>query len=171
MRHCTFEHTRISPGEATNWPKCRIFLFLHWQTLPSPASLTPDACANLAQKEDVMVPKNVTNFSRFSSALILAGLLSTPFTAVSQDRTYQEQQAHDRAKAAQDAKDKRHHTTAKVVGGSAVGGAVLGGVMGGGKGAAIGAGVGAGGGYVADKIRKKKGTEKREKEYKQTDPR
>ncbi|WP_187143204.1 hypothetical protein [Terriglobus albidus] len=122
-----------------------------------------------------MMQKNVTNFSRFSSALILAGLLSTPFTAVSQDssrdRTYEEQQAHDRAKAAQDAKDKRHHTTAKIVGGSAAGGAVLGGVMGGGKGAVLGAGAGAGGGYIADKIRKKKGTEKREKEYKQTDPR
>ncbi|WP_263410857.1 hypothetical protein [Terriglobus tenax] len=115
--------------------------------------------------------KNVT---KFGSTMILAGLLSTPFTAIAQDRTYEEQRAHDRAKASQDASDKRHHTTAKVVGGSAAGGALLGGVMGGGKGALVGAGVGAGGGYVADKIRKKKGTDKREKEsreYRETHPR
>jgi len=126
------------------------------------------------KKEDVMIQKNVRNFSRFGSAIVLAGMLSTPFTVVAQDssrRTYEEQQAHDRAKAQQDASDKRHHTTAKVVGGSTVGGAVLGGAMGGGKGAVLGAGVGAGGGYIADKIRKKKGTEKKEKEYRQTDPR
>ena len=121
-----------------------------------------------------MIQKNVRNFSRFSSAIVLAGMLSTPFTVVAQDssqRTYEEQRAHDRAKASQDASDKRHHTTAKVVGGSAAGGALLGGVMGGGKGAVVGAGVGAGGGYVADKIRKKKGTDKREKEYTETHPR
>lgn len=111
------------------------------------------------------------NVKKLGSAVILAGMLSTPLMGVAQDRTYREQEIHDRAKARQDASDKRHHTTAKVVGGSAAGGALLGGVMGGGKGALVGAGVGAGGGYVADKIRKKKGTEKREKEYSQNHPR
>lgn len=50
--------------------------------------------------------------------------------------------------------DSNHHTTAKIVGGSAVGGAVLGGVVGGGKGALIGGAVGAGGGLAADQVRK-----------------
>ena len=72
---------------------------------------------------------------------------------------------HERAQAAQDAHDKRHHTTAKVIGGSAAGGALIGGLAGGGKGALIGAGVGAGGGLVADKIRKHKGVKKRERRH------
>ena len=56
--------------------------------------------------------------------------------------------------------DSNHHTTAKIVGGSAVGGAVLGGFVGGPKGALIGGAVGAGGGAVADKIRKHHNREK-----------
>ena len=44
----------------------------------------------------------------------------------------------------------RHHTKAKIVGGSAAGGAVVGGLLGGGKGALIGAGAGAGGGLIAN---------------------
>ena len=71
---------------------------------------------------------------------------------------------HARAKAAQDAHDKRHHTTAKTVGGTAAGGALIGGVAGGGKGALIGGAAGAGAGVVADKVRKHKGVTKRERQ-------
>jgi uncharacterized protein YcfJ len=50
--------------------------------------------------------------------------------------------------------DKNHHTTAKIIGGSAAGGAVVGGVVGGAPGALVGGAVGAGGGLAADTIRK-----------------
>src|ERR1700754_2991513 len=70
---------------------------------------------------------------------------------------------HERAKAAQDAHDKRHHNTAKTVGGTAAGGALIGGLAGGGKGALIGGAAGAGTGVVADKIRKHRGVKKRER--------
>src|ERR1700737_490712 len=76
----------------------------------------------------------------------------------------QTQEQHREAQREQDAHDKRHHNTAKVVGGSAAGGAVLGGLMGGGKGAVIGGAVGAGGGLVADKVRKRNGVNKRERQ-------
>jgi predicted lipid-binding transport protein (Tim44 family) len=69
---------------------------------------------------------------------------------------------HERAKAAQDAHDKRHHNTAKTVGGTAAGGALIGALAGGGKGALIGGAAGAGTGVVADKIRKHHGVKKRE---------
>ena len=69
---------------------------------------------------------------------------------------------HERAKAEQKASDHRHHTGAKIVGGSAVGGAVVGGVAGGGKGALIGGAVGAGGGAIANKVREKHDVKKRE---------
>src|ERR1700722_15593071 len=64
---------------------------------------------------------------------------------------------HERAKAAQDAHDKRHHNTAKTVGGTAAGGALIGALAGGGKGALIGGAAGAGTGFGADKIRKPRG--------------
>src|ERR1700722_1840249 len=70
---------------------------------------------------------------------------------------------HERAKAAQDAHDKRHHNTAKTVGGTAAGGALIGALAGGGKGALIGGAAGAGTGGVADKIRKHRGVKKRER--------
>jgi hypothetical protein len=73
------------------------------------------------------------------------------------------QREHERAKAAQDAHDKRHHNTAKTVGGLAAGGALIGALAGGGKGALIGGAVGAGTGVVADKIRKHHGVKKRER--------
>jgi hypothetical protein len=73
------------------------------------------------------------------------------------------QREHERAKAAQDAHDKRHHNTAKTVGGTAAGGALIGGLAGGGKGALIGGAAGAGTGVVADKIRKHRGVKKRER--------
>jgi uncharacterized protein YcfJ len=69
---------------------------------------------------------------------------------------------HERAKAAQDAHDRRHHNTAKTVGGTAAGGALIGALAGGGKGALIGGAAGAGTGVVADKIRKHHGVKKRE---------
>ena len=91
--------------------------------------------------------------------LTLAALLAMPLMA--QDTA---QERHDRAVRSQHAHDARHHTTAKVVGGSAAGGAVIGAVAGGGKGALIGGAVGAGGGLVADHVRKSKGVKKRERE-------
>ena len=72
---------------------------------------------------------------------------------------------HERAKAEQKASDHRHHTGAKIVGGSAVGCAVVGGLMGGGKGALIGGAVGAGGGALANKARENKGVKKRERAH------
>ncbi len=74
------------------------------------------------------------------------------------------QSVHQRAKYAQHRSDARHHTKAKVVGGSAAGGAAVGGLLGGGKGAAIGAGAGAGGGLVANHEREKKDVRKREQD-------
>lgn len=80
-----------------------------------------------------------------------------PISAVAQSTR------HERAEAAQTAHDHRHHTGAKVVGGSAAGGAVIGALAGGGKGALIGGAVGAGGGAVANKVRKDKAVHKRER--------
>jgi uncharacterized protein YcfJ len=56
--------------------------------------------------------------------------------------------------------DSNHHTTAKIVGGSAAGGALIGGLAGGGKGALIGGAIGAGGGLAADQVRKHKNRSK-----------
>jgi hypothetical protein len=94
-----------------------------------------------------------------AAAILLGSLLAMPLLA---QETAQER--HDRAVRSQHAHDARHHTTAKVVGGSAAGGAVIGAVAGGGKGALIGGAVGAGGGLVADHVRKSKGVKKRERE-------
>lgn len=74
---------------------------------------------------------------------LAAALTLAPLAAHGQESYY-------RAKHQQQRHDARHHTKAKIVGGSAAGGAVVGGLLGGGKGAAIGAGVGAGGGLVAN---------------------
>ncbi len=73
------------------------------------------------------------------------------------------QREHERAKAAQDAHDRRHHNTAKTIGGTAAGGALIGALAGGGKGALIGGAAGAGTGVVVDKIRKHNGVKKRER--------
>lgn len=77
-------------------------------------------------------------------------------------QTYEQHQAAERA---QTRSDHRHHTGAKIVGGSAVGGAVVGGLLGGPKGAIIGAGVGAGGGAIANHARKEHDVKKRERRY------
>jgi hypothetical protein len=73
------------------------------------------------------------------------------------------QTAHQDAERAQTRSDHRHHTGAKVVGGSAAGGAVVGAIAGGPKGALIGGAVGAGGGAVANHVRKQHDVKKRER--------
>ena len=102
------------------------------------------------------------NLNRTAAFVVLGTILSLPMASVAQ-RTETEREAHDRAEREQTAKDHRHHTGAKVVGGSAAGGAVVGALAGGGKGALIGGAVGAGGGAVANKVRKDKAVNKRER--------
>lgn len=92
---------------------------------------------------------------KLAGVLVLAGLVGVPVVSSAQT-------VHQRAKYAQHRSDARHHTKAKIVGGSAVGGAVVGGLLGGGKGAVIGAGVGAGGGLLADHARKEHDIHRRE---------
>jgi outer membrane lipoprotein SlyB len=104
----------------------------------------------------------VFGWKKIAAILLLAPILQTAplCSAGAQQVTERE---HERAKAAQDAHDKRHHNTAKTVGGTAAGGALIGGLAGGGKGALIGGAAGAGAGVVADKIRKHHGVKKRER--------
>ena len=92
-----------------------------------------------------------------SAALILASLLAAPLSGVAQ--SYDQ---HRRAVASQRRHDPRHHTGAKIVGGSAAGGAVIGGLAGGGNGALIGGAIGSGGGAIANKVRVDKGVRARE---------
>jgi outer membrane lipoprotein SlyB len=92
--------------------------------------------------------------------LTLGSVFVLPLSANAQETAAQRRHRH--AVEAQRASDHRHHTTAKVVGGSAVGGAVVGGLMGGGKGALIGGALGAGGGVVANKAREHHDVKKRE---------
>lgn len=91
------------------------------------------------------------------TALILAAAFTmlTPFHALGQE-------SYQRAKHQQHRHDARHHTKAKIVGGSAAGGAVVGGLLGGGKGALIGAGAGAGGGLIANHVHDTHAVRKRE---------
>lgn len=92
----------------------------------------------------------------------LGSILSLPMMVSAQ--TYSERE-HERAKAEQRASDHRHHTGAKIVGGSAAGGAVVGALAGGGKGALIGGAVGAAGGAVANKARENRDVKKRERQH------
>jgi len=98
-------------------------------------------------------------FTRIAATTALAAACSMPFAASAQD-SYQ----HRRAVNSQRRHDHRHHTGAKIVVGSAVGGAVIGGLAGGGKGALIGGAIGAGGGAIANHVRVKKGVRARERE-------
>ncbi len=98
-------------------------------------------------------------FLKFS-VVALATALCLPVAATAQ---YVSHRQHERAKHAQTRSDHRHHTGAKIVGGSAVGGAVVGGVLGGGKGALIGGALGAGGGAVANKARENHDVKQRER--------
>ncbi len=84
-------------------------------------------------------------------------LFTTPLLHAQSDQTI-----HARAKAEQNAHDKRHHNTLKTVGGTAAGGALIGGLAGGVPGALIGGAAGGGVGYVGDRIRKHHGVKKRE---------
>lgn len=104
----------------------------------------------------------VFGWKKIAAILLLAPILqTTPLrSAWAQQVTERE---HERAQAAQDAHDKRHHNTAKTVGGTAAGGALIGALAGGGKGALIGGAAGAGTGVVVDKIRKHHGVKKRER--------
>jgi hypothetical protein len=97
------------------------------------------------------------NIKRVAGQAVVGAMLLSPLGMSAQ--SYQ----HEHAKHIQERHDARHHTKAKIVGGSAVGGAVVGGLLGGPKGAAIGAGVGAGGGLVANHVRKENDIHKRER--------
>ena len=101
-------------------------------------------------------------------SIALVGIFALPVSSFSQETSAQR---HERAKRAQTAHDHRHHTGAKIVGGSAAGGAVAGALLGGGKGALIGGAVGAGGGAIANKVRTDKGVKKRERQERREDRR
>ncbi len=101
-----------------------------------------------------------TNFKKTVGSLLLLGALAMPLAGQTYHET--EAQRHARAVRSQRRHDARHHTSAKVIGGSAAGGAVIGAVAGGGKGALIGGAVGAG--VIANKVRKDNGVNKREQE-------
>ncbi|MGI4831384.1 MAG: hypothetical protein ACRYFU_24870 [Janthinobacterium lividum] len=91
---------------------------------------------------------NIAKLLHCTGSALLLTLLLTPLHALGQE-------SYHRAKRQQHYHDARHHTKAKIVGGSAAGGAVIGGLLGGGKGALIGAGAGAGGGLIANHEREK----------------
>jgi uncharacterized protein YcfJ len=99
------------------------------------------------------------NLQRGLALLALAGAFTVPFSANAETAA---QRRHRHAVEAQRRSDHRHHTGAKIVGGSAVGGAVVGGVLGGGKGALIGGALGAGGGAIANKARDNHDVKQRE---------
>jgi uncharacterized protein YcfJ len=105
------------------------------------------------------------NLSSRLAVLALAGVFAIPFSANAQESAAHRRHRH--AVEAQHRNDHRHHTGAKIVVGSAVGGAVVGGLLGGGKGALIGGAVGAGGGAIANKARDNHDVKKRE----ESDPR
>ena len=95
------------------------------------------------------------NVMQRTSLAVLAAMAITPIHALGQE-------SYHRAKRQQHYHDARHHTKAKIVGGSAAGGAVVGGLLGGGRGALIGAGAGAGGGLIANHARETHDVQKRE---------
>ncbi|ADW70555.1 hypothetical protein [Granulicella tundricola] len=99
------------------------------------------------------------NVSKLSSLVVLSAMVAAPLSGLAQHSA-----AYYRAKRSQSRHDSRHHTPAKVIGGSAAGGAVIGALAGGGKGALIGGAIGAGGGVVANKVRTDKGIKARERE-------
>lgn len=117
------------------------------------------------QNASYWVDVEVVMTIRRAAGLVLLGCLCAGPMAGAQESAAQRRHRH--AVEAQRQNDHRHHTGAKIVGGSAVGGAVVGGVLGGGKGALIGGAVGAGGGAIANKSRENNDVKKRE----QGDPR
>jgi uncharacterized protein YcfJ len=108
-------------------------------------------------------------FHQVTALGIIGAVLSLPVSVTAQES--RDQSAHEHAKREQTASDHRHHTGAKIVGGSAAGGAVIGGLAGGGKGALIGGAAGAGGGAIANKVRKDKDVKKREQREREYPPR
>jgi hypothetical protein len=107
----------------------------------------------------------VSGWKKVAAILLLTPILATtlPHSAAQGWAQQVTEREHERAKAAQDAHDRRHHNTAKTIGGTAAGGALIGALAGGGKGALIGGAAGAGTGVVVDKIRKHRGVKKRER--------
>jgi uncharacterized protein YcfJ len=100
------------------------------------------------------------NVRKIAGSVAFFTMLAAPLSGVAQD-SYQARKA--RARAAQHQHNARHHSNAKVIGGSAAGGAVIGALAGGGKGALIGGAIGAGGGAVANKVRNDHETKTRER--------
>ena len=96
-------------------------------------------------------------FSKFVLVLTTAVALSAPAVYA--------QESHEDAKAQAHAKDARHHTKAKFIGGGAAGGAATGALVGGPVGAVVGAGVGGVGGAVANKIHRHHQVKKYEKTH------
>ena len=94
------------------------------------------------------------NLKHVAAGLVLAGVLS-PMAAMAQE-------SHADAKAQVEARDKRHHNKAKIVGGSAAGGAATGALVAGPVGAVVGGGIGAVGGVIGNKARKHHSIKKRE---------
>jgi hypothetical protein len=92
---------------------------------------------------------------KFAGYAVTAAVLSMPFAVLAQE-------SHEEAKAQVEHHDRRHHTKAKIVGSSAVGGAIVGAKVGGPGGALVGAGVGAGGGLLINKARKHHAIKKHE---------
>ena len=92
---------------------------------------------------------------KFAAYAVTTAVLALPIAAAAQE-------SHEDAVIQTRRHDRRHHTKAKIVGGSAVGGAIVGAKLGGPGGAVIGAGVGAGGGLIANHIRKHHAIKKRE---------
>lgn len=99
----------------------------------------------------------------------LGTICSLPLSVLGQETEHHREV--ERAKAQQRASDHRHHTGAKIVGGSAAGGAVVGALAGGPKGALVGGAVGAAGGAIANKAREHHDVKKRVRRDKDDYPR
>ena len=95
--------------------------------------------------------------TKFAVVALTAAALSSPVAFA--------QESHEDAVAQAHAKDHKHHTKAKFIGGGAAGGAATGAVVGGPVGAVVGAGVGGVGGAVANKIHRHKQVKKYEKTH------
>jgi hypothetical protein len=94
--------------------------------------------------------------SRFAAIAVAAAALTLPLSVFAQE-------SHEDAAAQTHYHDARHHTKAKIVGSSAVGGALVGAKVGGPGGALVGAGIGAGAGLGINHLHKKHEIHQREK--------
>jgi uncharacterized protein YcfJ len=91
----------------------------------------------------------------FAASAVAAAVLTMPLSMTAQE-------SHEDAVAQTHRHDARHHTKAKFVGGSAVGGAIIGAKVGGPGGALVGAGAGAVGGIMLNKAHRHHEIKKRE---------